>query len=63
MNNLLSNSSYNIEKSYILSNSNILVDNKKIYLPIYLIMYIYEDTKIDPKLNKVNLDISALVNK
>ena len=63
LNNLLSNSSYNIEKSYILSNSNILVDNKKIYLPIYLIMYIYEDTKIDPKLNKVNLDISALVNK
>ncbi len=39
LNNLLENKVYNISRAYILSNQNIKVRDKKIYLPIYMIMF------------------------
>lgn len=34
---------FNISKAYILSNHNIEIDNNKIYLPIYMIMFLKKD--------------------
>ena len=38
LNNLLSNN-YDIPKGYILSNNNIEIEDNKIYIPIYMIMF------------------------
>lgn len=40
LNNLLESKEYKINKAYILSNENIIVKGKKIYLPIYMIMFL-----------------------
>ena len=39
LNNVLDNKEYNINKAYILSNENLSIKDKKIYLPIYMIMF------------------------
>ena len=48
----MSNSNYAISKAYVLSNSNIRQDDRIIYIPIYLTMYISDKTSIGilPKL-------------
>ena len=48
----MSNSNYTISKAYVLSNSNIRQDDRIIYMPIYLTMYISDKTSIGilPKL-------------
>lgn len=56
LDNLLSNDS-SIPKGYILSNSNIERDNKKIYLPIYMIMFFKKDEIQDMK---YHIDLSDL---
>lgn len=43
LNNLLESKEYKINKAYILSNENIIVKGKKIYLPIYMIMFFKKD--------------------
>ena len=43
LNNLLETKEYKINKAYILSNENIIVKGKKIYLPIYMIMFFKKD--------------------
>ncbi len=43
LNNVLDSKEYNISKAYILSNENISIDDKKVYLPIYMIMFIKKD--------------------
>ncbi len=48
LDNLLSDK-YNIEKAYIFSNANLSVNGKKIYLPIYMIMFFQKDSLIDMK--------------
>ena len=58
LDNLLNNSAYGINKSYTLSQGNIEFINKKIYLPIYLIMFF--SNKKNVKSQIVNIDISAL---
>ena len=38
--NVLANSDYNIDYAYILSNGNLRVEEKRIYMPIYMLMFI-----------------------
>jgi uncharacterized protein len=48
LDNLLSKE-YDIPKAYILSNNNLQKDDKKIYIPIYMIMFFKKDEMIDMK--------------
>ncbi len=54
LNNCLDKKEYNIRKSYILSNENISVKDKKIYLPIYMIMF-FEKDELKDMIYKVDL--------
>ena len=57
LDNLLSNSEYNIKKAYTLCNGNLEVVNNRIYIPIYMIMFI-EKRIIEN--NIVKFDFNAL---
>ncbi len=43
LDNILNLTEYNVSKAYILSNANIHVEGKKIYLPVYMIMFLEKD--------------------
>ncbi len=43
LNNVVDNKEYNIKRAYILSNKNTWVDDKRVYLPIYMIMFFKKD--------------------
>jgi len=59
LNNLMNNKEFDFKKSYVLCNKNIEVDNKTIYLPVYMILFI---SKIrEQKEQIVSIDISKLV--
>lgn len=47
-------SDYDIKKAYILSNNNVEIEHKKIYLPIYMIMYFKKD-EIKDTIYKIDL--------
>ena len=56
--NMLQDRSLHIEKAYILNNDNIQVQDRKIYLPVYMVMFIKkkkerEDTIYVPDLSKL----------
>lgn len=58
LNNLLNAKEFKIDKAYTLCNSNLEIDDKRVYLPIYMIMFLSnEKRKIDLK---IDLDLSAL---
>lgn len=59
LNNLLSNKDFNIEKAYIFTNNNLLVEENRIYLPIYMVMFFVNEREMNDTFFKV--DISALV--
>ena len=61
LDNLLSNDGYNIKEGYTLSNGNLQVNGKRIYLPIYMIMFF--GFKEKNKDNIYKIDISSLTNK
>ena len=54
LNNVLDSKEYNISKTYILSNENVSVKDKKVYLPIYMIMFFKKD-EIKDMIYKVDL--------
>ncbi len=54
MNNVVDNKEYNIKRAYILSNKNTWVDDKKVYLPIYMIMFFKKD-ELKDMIYKVDL--------
>ena len=54
LNNVLEIHDYNIKNGYVLSNYNLSVNKKIIYLPIYMIMFINQDDIIIPTVNKIN---------
>lgn len=56
--NLLNNDSYNITKAYTLCQGNIELINNRIYLPIYMIMFINNKKEVQNQI--INIDISAL---
>ena len=60
LNNLLSNTSYNIPYAYVLTKGNVYVEGRIIYLPIYMLMFINESplprkTSV-PDLSSLSLD-------
>lgn len=54
LNNVLGNEEYEIQRAYILSEGNVEVDGKKIYIPIYMIMFL-ENTEINKLVYKLDL--------
>ena len=57
LNNLLENDEYKIGEAIVLSNANVSNENGKIYLPIYMIMFLEEkkmDMVIKPDLTGLN---------
>ena len=38
--NVLDNDDYNIDFAYVLTNDNLRVESKRIYMPIYMLMFI-----------------------
>ena len=60
LDNLLSNSEYNIKKAYTLCNGNVEVVDNRIYIPVYMIMFI-EKKAIEN--NIIEFDFSALKQK
>lgn len=44
--NMLQDSSLHIEKAYVLNNDNVQEDKDKVYLPIYMIMFIKKESKV-----------------
>lgn len=54
LNNILDSNEYKINKAYIFSNENVLIKNKKIYLPIYMIMFFKKD-ELKDMIYKVDL--------
>ncbi len=57
LDNLLGNESYDISQAFVLCNGNIERKNKRLYLPIYMAMFII---KTVPTKTKVTLNLSAL---
>lgn len=57
LDNLLGNESYDIPQALVLCNGNIERKNKRLYLPIYMVMFII---KTAPTKTKVTLNLSAL---
>ncbi len=57
LDHLLESKEYDIEKAYILSNANVRVEGKKIYLPIYMIMF-FEKSPLKDMIYKI--DVSDL---
>lgn len=54
LNNVLSIEEYHIEKAYIFSQENVEVHQKRVYLPIYMIMFL-ENKKLKNSIYKIDL--------
>ncbi len=54
LNNVLKNDNYRISEAFILNNQNVEVDNQRIYLPVYMTMFIKESV-LDTALYKIDL--------
>ena len=62
LNNLLNSSEYQMEKAYIFSNYNVSRENKKIYMPIYMTMFL-ENKKQEPLVYSIDLkDLDKRLN-
>lgn len=56
---LMNNKSFNYKQAYVFSNNNIQVKNNIVYLPIYMICFIKNESNQDKQI--INLDISKLI--
>ena len=54
LNNLLNSSEYSIQKAYVFSNYNVSQDEKKIYMPIYMTMFL-ENKKQEKMIYSIDL--------
>lgn len=54
LNNVLKNENYKIEEAYILSEGNIEIEGKRVYMPIYMIMFL-ENTELKNTIYKIDL--------
>lgn len=52
--NVLKTDEYEIDEAYIFSEGNIEIDGKKIYMPIYMIMFL-NDVQMDKTVYKLDL--------
>lgn len=57
LDNLLRTSSYQINKAITFSNKNLKVKEKRLYLPIYMLMFIKKEENIN---SSINIDINKL---
>jgi len=55
LDNVIANKDYNVKKAFVLSNSNVSTDGKIIYLPIYMIMFINNNSLKLPKTKTIDL--------
>ena len=55
LNNVLKNENYKIKEAYILSEGNIEIEGKRVYMPIYMIMFL-ENTELTNTIYKIDLD-------
>lgn len=56
LNNVLGNQEYEIDEAYIFSEGNVEIDGKRIYMPIYMIMYL-EDVPLENSIYKLDLSL------
>ncbi len=56
LNNVLGNQEYEIDEAYIFLEGNVEIDGKRIYLPIYMIMYL-EDVPLENSIYKLDLSL------
>ncbi len=56
---LMKNKEFNYEKAYVFCNDNLKIDDRIIYLPIYMISFLKNNTSTSSQ--KINLDISRLI--
>lgn len=54
LNNVLSTENYNIKKALVFSQGNVEVKDKRIYLPIYMIMFL-KNRKLNNSVYKIDL--------
>ena len=54
LNNVLSSDNYNIEQAFVLSEGNIEIDGKRIYMPIYMIMFM-DNIELENSIYKIDL--------
>ena len=57
LNNLIED--FNVKKAYVFNNDNISIKNERIYVPIYMIMFIQKNTEVSDEI--VIPEISSLV--
>ncbi|MBQ9124207.1 MAG: ATP-binding protein [Acholeplasmatales bacterium] len=57
LDNVVNNKDYGVKEAFVFSNANISVDDKIIYYPIYMIMFVNEEMIEIPKLKKIDLSI------
>lgn len=55
LNNVLSTENYNIKKALVFSQGNVVVKDKRIYLPIYMIMFL-KNKKLNNSVYKIDLN-------
>lgn len=55
LSNVLDNDVYNIKKSYVLCNGNLEVKDRKVYLPIYMLMFIHKHPTAEKQVYKLDL--------
>ncbi|MBQ0024685.1 MAG: hypothetical protein KBT00_03035 [Bacteroidales bacterium] len=58
LNNVLNVSNYDIPQAYVLCNDNLSVKDKRIYLPVYMLMFIHRHPL--PKEQIYTLDLTGL---
>ena len=56
LNNVLKNPDYEMENGYILSEGNVETEGKRIYMPVYMVMFL-EDQKLENTIYKIDLSI------
>ena len=54
LNNVLKDENYQIKEAYIFSEGNIELEGKRIYMPIYMIMFL-ENIKLEHMIYKIDL--------
>ena len=59
LNNILQNQDYQIDEALIFSEGNVEINGKRVYLPIYMIIFL-EEAKLENTVYK--LDLSGLKN-
>ena len=53
--NVLANDNYNIDFAYVLTNDNVRVEGKRIYMPIYMLMFIHKSPAPSNQIFKFDL--------